>query len=104
MQSTKSQRIQPKIKSKAVCTAGIHGISPKGHNFAYRTLIKSLGREDGRERTRGKGQGVDISWMSWNCWGSRARASAIAGRSVKYRCKLELAHNEARFNNAFDLN
>jgi len=28
----------------------------------------------------------------------------IAGRSVKYRCKLELAHNEARFNNAFDLN
>lgn len=29
---------------------------------------------------------------------------AIAGRSVKYRCKLELAHNEARFNNAFDLN
>lgn len=29
---------------------------------------------------------------------------AIAGRSVKYRCKLELAHNEVRFNNAFDLN
>jgi len=48
--------------------------------------------------------------MSSNCWESRARARAhtrLQGALfllVKYRCKLELAHNEARFNNAFDLN
>ena len=47
--STKSQRIQSKIKSKAACIPRIfHGISSKGHNFAYRTLIKSV-------RMRGKG-------------------------------------------------
>jgi len=88
-------------------------MASRNHNFTCRclSLIKSSPRQgrrwigDGRE---GKSQNTSISRMSSNCWESRARAyirlQGALFLLVKYRCKLELAHNEVWFNNAFDLN
>ena len=82
--------------------------------FFFRKERRWEERERERERERewrgcgtdlSRGHFLDVTGIVWShaCC-ILAEASSGQRPLVKYRCKLERAHNEAPFNNAFDLN